>query len=1843
MKELETALREGGEKVGEGRIRIDGARALQRLRDFRFADPAHWVLEVLRAAVLSGARQVSVTTDADDVIVEFDGQPFPEDLLRNLLERALEPGETDDERRARLLALGVVGALGTGAVFVTVDSGAHALRLTPQQVVLSPRRGRGTRVHLRKAFGWRVVAGFVRGAPEAKAVLARAPRLPAKLTLNGAAASKLDAKGAPVFAGTGDEVHRVLSGDGWRAEVLVPRAFPRTRSLLELDVAGVTVAPRVLELPGLQVRGWLRADQMRRNASGSDVVDDDPLLREATKALQRLSRELFAELAPKLVGEKPWRRAFVNRLVEGEPDTATRTVLQSLPLVPGPAGEFYPLAAFEDSMRRDGCISVADRPWKKGTYPEPTALVLVEPALDALLPKGKRVDVARLVAQRERIAENRARVEANPVEPATLSGAHWELRAPLEAPQLGGEVGLSTNVAGAFVRVLHHGRLLAAAEPSSLAPLRLRAVVDLLRPLGDSYFEGDADKKVLGLVHKHVEQAATRAVVASLPRAEALPHALDLLTWLVAQHGVTREDLSAAVGAETREALRKAPLFPCLGRPATSLAELSHEMKWQYVRAPQPHGLLDESRVLVLDPQRLELLQRIARKRLEDVGARLEQEQEIRRRLEGPREAPEVSDAFVKVALEGAELRGEVGIPERATKGLSLNVLRNGIRLETTQLSATYHHAVASVDCPALMPTSRWSVVRDETWSRMLAAVQTAERRVVAELVKRPRAGWPAGAELTFQAFLKKELRGFSLEQLDEVTRAVVDAPLFDAGARRVSLRELKTRGEFWSLPLDAGRPDIPDELVVLFEPPSLLALLGEVVGWQADSAVPELQRREARRRVERLPLARFELARPVEQPLELVRPHFRARFGVRPDPRAEASVRLVIAGRQYAQLTVPCALPLEVVLSLETFEPAPDLQLTDAQRAEVQQCTDALVLEVLANDMPPRLALLALGRHLDARLPPPAAEALRRRPLFPCTDGELRSLSAVSSAEPRYVRRAQEGALPDGLPIIVADTPAVLVALERWPQAKAVDELLAAQRDALARREALAPAERIVARVDSPWRQALTQEGVEGEVVVAREGAGRVELYLERRPLCVVEGVLEGPFAAAVDAHFTPTPLRDGVVRDDRFQRVMEVISAASERLAAALATVDVPDGWHPVMTQLAFSRAEARAWEWKGRKKGKKKTKGRAVEPSSGLLAAPLLRDNAGGSLSLEALVTWQHEQGRVAVVTRGGRFLEPGRRAWWPRAQEDELAKKLGLVLDDRTAELALAESIRARPKYERLDAPIASEWREPVRGAGLEGELALEPVPSETLIIEVLFERVLLERYATPHRVGGVARVSSTAISPNADWSGARRDAHFKDLVVATEAALERVVHRRLAQHDGLLSRWGRAALRWRFGQATLLSADFPGLPLFRALDGTPVTVGAVLQLAQRAKKVAVASPRPGLEAVKDVLLDGADTRATLEVLGLELDDVSNELVRSADLKRALTARRLSSLTWKGEALVRVTVDQPLEGELALARAPGEVMLARDGIAVSPLETKWPGVVGVLGVPELPVDAGWTKATPTRAQSALIRAQVERLYVALAERVRDAAQMDREQAAAWALRFLAQCEVSSLGDLDRLSGAAKVLAEAPLFSTVDGERVSLRAVAAEMLSAGRVAVFERAPGRVSSCVLQSSSFEAAWLVALEALFGKNRVWRVSDVRTWERIVREADPPEGTPLLEGLRTLRKQVRLLRAGALGHLTPDDLEEVRLTRDGGDVPMRYDAERKLVLLDPSHPDVARALEESATRPERLWILVAACFGLVNRALQHVTDHDEAQLLIALAAHLGRNPKLLEPERPTTA
>jgi hypothetical protein len=235
-------LRGGAAPVDAGRFRIDANRALEKLRRFRLADPHHYVLELIRAAVASRARWVEVRTDADDFELGFDGDPFPPGILKELLAQALLGGDDRDARRARLLSLGVAGALALQPRWVRVQSGewrveldGGAMATTARAPALEPPQR--TFIHVRERLSWRVARDALLGSREAKVIADFCRELPIPLTLNGKALGPARSFDEPMLARVQQEK------DGVRLWA----AFPRrrlTQSLVRFHLHGVQICER---------------------------------------------------------------------------------------------------------------------------------------------------------------------------------------------------------------------------------------------------------------------------------------------------------------------------------------------------------------------------------------------------------------------------------------------------------------------------------------------------------------------------------------------------------------------------------------------------------------------------------------------------------------------------------------------------------------------------------------------------------------------------------------------------------------------------------------------------------------------------------------------------------------------------------------------------------------------------------------------------------------------------------------------------------------------------------------------------------------------------------------------------------------------------------------------------------------------------------------------------------------------------------------------------------------------------------------------------------------------------------------------------------------------------------------------------------------------------------------------------------------------------------------------------------------------------------------------------------------------------------------------------------------
>jgi len=316
-----------GRRVSTGRIRVDAARAIAKLREYQLPDRTAWVLEAIRAAVAADAEDIELRGDANDVWLSWRGPPWEADVIVRLFDELVSPEPGRREQHRRLLATAINSALGLGPAHIdvyTVDAAGsgHRVRYHPELLEAPAAEadtsalellraepsapadfaGPGMVVHLRRRVGLEVLGHFLRGEP---------PELPL-------ARHRCQSLAVPIRIGedvygraeSGADLVRVELGrdlDGFLAVV-----DPRERNVEfengVMDVAelGVVVAKYPLELfassrSPVPIRLFIDARRMPTNASRSEVRQDAyPVADAATLAAERLP-VLVEELRTKLV------------------------------------------------------------------------------------------------------------------------------------------------------------------------------------------------------------------------------------------------------------------------------------------------------------------------------------------------------------------------------------------------------------------------------------------------------------------------------------------------------------------------------------------------------------------------------------------------------------------------------------------------------------------------------------------------------------------------------------------------------------------------------------------------------------------------------------------------------------------------------------------------------------------------------------------------------------------------------------------------------------------------------------------------------------------------------------------------------------------------------------------------------------------------------------------------------------------------------------------------------------------------------------------------------------------------------------------------------------------------------------------------------------------------------------------------------------------------------------------------------------------------------------------------------------------------------------------------------
>jgi len=1884
---LRERLRGGARPVARGQVRVDVSRALAKLRDHRLAEPAHWVLEVLRAATASGAERVDVSSAGGGLTVAFDGAPFPAEGLAALFDHALGGGAGGDATRLRLLGLGVNGVLALRPARVEIRSGVSLLHVEPPDrlsvgaTTVAPAAGATTVVTVTARARWAGLRRGAIGAREAAAVHARAPFYPAALFVDGERVDRPPAPAGPLLA-------RVERGGGARRLVAAVPLEPLAAPLFALDVLGALVVTRGLDGVGLPLWAWARDDGLQRDASGGDIAAGDPLIAGLCAEVAALADELVEALAAPPAEHAEAARETLRQLAfrvlhtfrPAAPASArVRAVLHDAPLLDGPAGERLSIATLAAEPAAGRPLRFASRPYPAGAYEPP--VVLVEPGspVEWILPPGPRIDVEGEVRARRRREENRRRFEAQPVEEARIR--HYQPRIAggrIDADGVTGEVAIVEDGAGATVRLLRGGRFLEQRSFTELDPLRLVAVADAPALEPDDGFtaaRADAafDAVTIALVRAVIDAtvAALAAAPADGPGGGALRrHARDLVALLARSAMLLPPALAAA------------RIWELAGGGRASIDDLRANGCDRHVWLPWPTGALDEHPVVVAQESHRDALVRYIGRTLTDWMPALVRETGIRARM-ASREAPVVRAApgvGATVGVAGEGLAGELGLRDGGPAEVRLRLLRGGVLLEERVLPALYGPALAAVECGALAPRADWTgVIEDAAFEAVIQAVRRAERALVGVLVTldlRPQRLEVLAARAYLRTFVLEErllaaigLDGGGGPGGDPLVVAAAGAPLFDGVNGLLSLDEVLAQARA------GGRIGRLDPSAFLFggAPPGLVVVrgeakevgqLGELAQVPVVDAVAEVPRARARAAFLALPERAVGLPDGAAPRVPLVAPPFRGEVawaGTEPPAAAVPPLALVdvrFGRRVLSSVHVRVRLPLLVDVEVDApdFDPAdralsPDQQTT--LRDAVRDAEEVLVRDAMRDPARWRGVLLdALAAWPSDGDVPPGGLGLLPCRFVPATAGDAIAPARLESAATvAYATRALEGELSGREFVVAAADPAVRRALGRWTEK--LDDVTAALAGVVAQRrarEAAPPLEEIAVEGDALARRAFTagkgETRVEGEVVLRADAQpARVWLLQGRRPVAVHEAPQLPPgTAAAADCDglrlsddgldVEPSPERD---------RVFGVVADQLERLAAAVA-----GAWPDLSPEERARRLEplARLTAW---------VAGRKRRRAQRAFDLPLFRSGDGGALSMAQLLA-RAQQGPLPVTHAGGSLARPDDWIWWPRPAEQALLGD-AVHVDDLTADVVRLAGLRAQPPVESLRVPLAGAWRAPIAGragdVAIEGEVVLLPLAGTRLVVELYRERRLLEEATLRLSFPARARVNCDALRPDARHRKAERNAAYAAVRQAVTAALEVVLARLF--RDAPAAEWRphlRTAARWRLGRDGPLAEALADLAPFRTVAGVPVPLRQLMAHVSAAGRV---------EAVDEALAADVDAtgrlvlrlspedRPLLAALNVAIEDLSAETRLAAARRAEREARRLSAPRWEGAALVRVVVDHDgWRGELALPLVPdgaAGIVLARGGIAIETLAEP-SGAAGVLDHAALPVDAEWRRALLGAAERAAIEAAAAYLFVALASRIASAPPLDGAalvSARIHALNHLAASGAAAAEHLDRLQGTAAALAAAPLFETADGRRVDLRAVAAKALRDGHVNVVPEwldASEVYGEPVLLARGDARAWTEALARVLGAGRIALHASARSWRAERDEADPPPDTPLGVGLLRLRRIAELLHAGACGRLGPEELTAVLLRRGAGKSPVRYHAQRRVAFVDPAHPLVARALEESAARPERLIVLAAAIYGAINRALERVTDEDEVRLCGALLAHLDANPDLLAPQAP---
>ena len=591
MSQLDDLLqrsRTPGRFVERRRFSLSRDKAIEKLREFSLRNPRQYVLELVQAAVFSGATYVAIDVDSERMLLAWVGAPpLGGDELGHVFDYLFADRGARPTRHLVQLAIGLNALLQRKPKVLRVESGDGTLAGTVRLDLDRKGNGRlgqphdplaGTYILAEFSSSWAARFQGDGFAPEAGLVESECRYTPVPILLNGRAPFGWKASRSITWFGEG-WAQRSFD-DGARRGV-VALANPPTASSVnrgfQLVVGGVRVTttrlPELGELPArgpqrpepVGLTGVLCDDDLRKTADQSDIVRDTRF-----SALLHAVQPYATDLLRNIDG----KRYVAPRLPEiaATDDEAAEPVPDPIPqLLPRPPASVAALAALPDGAP---CFWVhpddAEQLWAvadPARFAHPV-LVLTPPqieTLDALAPQlaVHRLGSAADVEFVRRAIEQRLRTRAVAIPFGGGPGGTLHLTLVLDGPRLRWGDPATGDVAA---RITCRGRTAwCAMEPLGLPGLSVALETDApIDAVSDALAAqvGDAAVaeawRLVPEAAAPVDRDALRRFAAGLLAAHARPH-------LLRDHpeGAARLVVRLPVGwGATAARLRALPLAP---------------------------------------------------------------------------------------------------------------------------------------------------------------------------------------------------------------------------------------------------------------------------------------------------------------------------------------------------------------------------------------------------------------------------------------------------------------------------------------------------------------------------------------------------------------------------------------------------------------------------------------------------------------------------------------------------------------------------------------------------------------------------------------------------------------------------------------------------------------------------------------------------------------------------------------------------------------------------------------------------------------------------------------------------------------------------------------------------------------------------------------------------------------------------------------------------------------------------------------------------------------------------------------------------------------------------------